>query len=96
MCGTKGKNRHDKSLEEDKFHVELAVLESRKIEGPRLNTTKGYCENSAPPGVSRTKIKTWETVEEIRLFGTNGLSIDMQQAWSLTNARSQGLVHQWK
>jgi hypothetical protein len=32
MCGVEDKNRHDKSLVEDKFHVEL-VVENRKIEG---------------------------------------------------------------
>jgi hypothetical protein len=37
MCGVEDKNRHDKSLVEDNFHVEL-VVENRKID--RLDATR--------------------------------------------------------
>ena len=41
MCGTKRKNRHDKSLEEDKFHVELVVLGKSKNRRSRLEYDEG-------------------------------------------------------
>lgn len=33
-------NRHDKSLVEDKFHVEVVVVEKSKDEGPGLNAAR--------------------------------------------------------
>ena len=41
MCGAKDEDRHDKSLVEDKFHVELVVLGKSKNRRSRLEYDEG-------------------------------------------------------